>query len=86
MATAEAFHAVRETGDALVTGGETSGYQVSFPTSDGWTITKRFEQIHYGARGKLLYNRITDALSSMGQALTEQEKRQIIMEILQELC
>jgi hypothetical protein len=31
--TAEAFHAVRETGDALVTGGETSGYQVSFPTT-----------------------------------------------------
>ena len=84
--TAEAFHTIQADNVAPETNGEASGYQVSFPTGDGRSITKRFEQVQYGARGKLLYNRITDALASMGQALTEQEKRQIIMEILQELC
>ena len=40
----------------------------------------------YSNRGKLLYNQITQSLDSMGHAISEQEKRQIIMEILQKLC
>ena len=80
--TAEVFHSVmtEPLADESVTGIIT-GYQITFPTSDGRTITKRFDQVQYGARGKLLYNQITSALSSMGQSLSEQEKRQIVVEI-----
>ena len=85
-ATAEAFRSMETAESPADTVNQASGYQITFPTSDGRSITKRFEQIHCGPRGKLLYNRITDTLSSMGQALSEQEKRQIIMEVLQELC
>ena len=85
-ATAEAFHSVDDSKDHSDAAIRSSGYQVTFPTHDGRGVTKRFEFVQYGPRGKLLYNRITDTLSSMGQALSEQEKRQILMEILQELC
>jgi hypothetical protein len=37
-------------------------------------------------RGKLLYNAIESAISGMGQAVSEQEKRQILMDVLRELC
>ena len=85
--TAEAFHSVttETSADESMTGIAT-GYQITFPTSDGRMVTKRFDQVQYGSRGKLLYNQITSALSSMGQALSEQEKRQIVVEILEKLC
>lgn len=85
--TAEAFHAVTtEPSIEESASGTASGYQITFPTSDGRMVTKRFDQVQYGSRGKLLYNQITSALSSMGQSLSEQEKRQIVMEILEKLC
>lgn len=85
--TAEAFHAVTpESSTNESEAAITTGYQIIFPTNDGRTVTKRFDQVQYGARGKLLYNQITSALSSMGQALSEQEKRQIVVEILEKFC
>lgn len=65
---------------------DSSNYKVTFVNADGSAITKSFERVAYNNRGKLLYNQITQSLDSMGQALSEQEKRQIIMEILQKLC
>ena len=85
--TAEAFHTVTaEPSTEESATGTVSGYQITFPTSNGRTVTKRFDQVQYGSRGKLLYNQITSALSSMGQSLSEQEKRQIMVEILEKLC
>ena len=85
--TAENFHAIYPaTVGTMAEDGDVNGYQITFPTSDGKSVTKRFDQVQYGARGKLLYNQIASALSSMGQALSEQEKRQIVMEILEKLC
>ena len=37
-------------------------------------------------KGRLLKNRLTDALDSFGQAISEAEKRQILMEVLKKLC
>lgn len=54
--------------------------------ADGSAITKSFERVEYSNRGKLLFNQITQSLDSMGHALSEQEKRQILMEILKKLC
>lgn len=61
-------------------------YQVTFIDENGQAVTKRFSRIDCSRRGKLLYNQITEALDSMGQSISEQEKRQIIMDILKELC
>lgn len=61
-------------------------YKVTFVEADGTSTTKSFERVEYSNRGKLLYNQITQSLESMGHAISEQEKRQIIMEILKELC
>ena len=63
-----------------------TNYKVTFVEADGSATTKSFERVEYGNRGRLLYNQITQSLDSMGHAISEQEKRQIIMEILKKLC
>jgi hypothetical protein len=49
-------------------------------------VTKRFDRVEDTGKGKLLYNQVTAALDSMGRAISNQEKRQILMEILKNLC
>ena len=65
---------------------ETSERQVIFMDAVGEKVTKRFEKVELSARGKLLFNQITNALDSMGQAISVQEKRQVLTEILRTLC
>ena len=59
------------------------GYQISYLDDSGKTITKRFDKIEQSRRGKLLYNAITANIDSMGQAISDQEKRQILMTVLE---
>lgn len=82
MATARAFH------DTTVaeTINDTSSYQVTFADEDGKSTVRRFDKVEVSARGKLLFNRITASLDAMGQSISEQEKRQILMEVLKKLC
>ena len=63
-----------------------SVYQISFTDEVGTVVTKRFERTESTKRGKLLHNQVTAALDSMGRSITDQEKRQILMEILKNLC
>ena len=66
---------------------DTAGnYRVTFVDADGKATTKTFERIEYGGRGKLLYNQIVQSLDAMGHSISEQEKRQILMEVLKKLC
>ena len=58
----------------------------SFADKSGCTVTKRFDKVETSKRGKLLYNAIESAITGMGQAVSEQEKRQILMDVLRELC
>ena len=55
-----------------------------------WCSTRgahgNFAKVEESRRGKLLYNAIISQLDSMGQAIPEQEKRQILMEVLKEMC
>jgi len=62
-----------------------SDYMVSY-IEDGKVVTKRFDRVDRSRRSNLLYNQISSALKAMGQSISEQEKRQVIMEILQKLC
>lgn len=63
-----------------------SAYQVSFKDDEGVLITKRFDRVEGTGKGKLLHNQVTAALDSMGRAISDQEKRQILMDILKNLC
>ena len=80
--TAEAFHVQKEITQEV----PTEGYQVSFVGNDGEAVTKRFEHTELSKRGKLLLNMITENLESMGRSISEQEKRQVLMEVLRKLC
>ena len=61
-------------------------YKLITTNSDGSEVVKTFSKSEYSDRAKLLYNEITNSLDEMGQAITEQEKRQILIEILEKLC
>lgn len=64
----------------------TASYQVSYTDENGEVVTKRFDSVEFSGRGKLLLNQINASLDAMGHAISEQEKRQILMEVLKKLC
>ncbi len=65
---------------------DTSSYQLTFSDENGEKTTKRFDRVEISNRGKLLFNQIQSSLDAMGHAISEQEKRQILMEVLKKLC
>lgn len=80
--TAEEF-----SGDAAAEIGEdTSAYSLTYIDDTGKTVTKRFDRVEQSKRGKLLLNSLLADIESMGHAISEQEKRQILMEVLKKLC
>lgn len=82
MKTAKDFHS----SVAAESINETSSYQLTFADEEGTSTTRRFDKIEVSSRGKLLFNQITASLEAMGQSISEQEKRQILMEVLKKLC
>ena len=65
---------------------ETSNYQIIFADESGVSTTRRFDKVNVSGRGKLLFNQITASLDAMGHSISEQEKRQVLMEVLKKLC
>ena len=61
-------------------------YKLTFVSIDGEEVTRTFEKSLYSDRAKLLLNSITTELEEMGQSITEQEKRQVLMELLEKMC
>ncbi len=61
-------------------------YKLSFVDKSGKEVVKTFEKSDYSERAKLLLNAITTELEDMGQSITEQEKRQVLMELLEKMC
>lgn len=57
-------------------------YLITFADEKGVHTTRRFDKVEVSARGKLLFNQITASLEAMGHSISEQEKRQILMEVL----
>ena len=80
--TAENFRA----GEAANEAGGTSEYEIHFRSEDGSSEVKRFDRVEPSKRGKLLYNSILGEIDSMGYSISEQEKRQILMDILRKMC
>jgi hypothetical protein len=67
-----------------VPGGKT--YSISFPDSSGKIVTRNFDKVAESVRAKLLFNKLTDALETMGKSMSEAEKRQVLMNVLQKMC
>lgn len=63
-----------------------SAYSLSFIDESGNFVTKRFDKVDQTKRGKLLMNSLLSDIESMGHSISEQEKRQILMEVLKKLC
>lgn len=81
--TAETFKAAGKNGNNANPG---MTYQIVFTDEDGNAVTKRFDRVEDTRKGKLLHNQVTAALDAMGRAISDQEKRQVLMEILKDLC
>lgn len=58
----------------------------TFVNGDGNEITRVFERTEYSSIAKLLLNDITSAIEEIGQSISEQEKRQVLIEILEKMC
>ena len=84
--TAESFHddKAKDNNEQHLINDNT--YEIVFASSDGVAEVRRFERIDTSGRAKLLLNKIVSDLDSFGQAVTEAEKRQILMEVLKKLC
>lgn len=67
-------------------GEDTAAYSLTFIDDDGNAVTKRFDKVEQSKRGKLLMNSLLSDLESMGHSISDQEKRQILMEVLKKLC
>lgn len=64
----------------------TGMYKLSFVQKNGEEVVKTFNKTDYSNTAKLLLNEITTALEEMGQSISEQEKRQVLMELLERMC
>jgi len=62
-----------------------NGYKIIFTDESGHEITRQFDATEYTDSGQLLYNDITTALDEFGDAVSSDEKRQILFRILKEL-
>ena len=63
-----------------------ANYEITYFDEGGNFKTKRFNKVDISKRGQLLYNQISSSIDSMGQSISEQEKRQILMEVLKKIC
>ena len=61
-------------------------YQLSYIDGEGHTVIKKFDKVEESKRGRLLHNSIVSQIKAMGQSISDQEKRQILMEVLKGLC
>jgi hypothetical protein len=65
---------------------ERSVYKITYFDDKGSEVAKTFTKTDFSKRAKLLYNDIDTAFSEYGEAVSIDEKRQILMEILEKLC
>jgi hypothetical protein len=80
--TVEDYNAQRKAAD--LAGSDV--YKITYIDENGSEVTKTFGKAEYSKKAKLLLNELTSAIEEMGQSITEQEKRQVLMELLQKLC
>lgn len=63
-----------------------SGYAVVFVDESGKAVQRMFDRVERSKRSDVLYRKIESAIRDMGNSVSPQEKRQVLMEILEKLC
>ena len=71
--------------ESIATDGN-SGYAVVFVNENGKAIQRVFDRVERSKRSDVLYRKIESAIRDMGNSVSPQEKRQVLMEILEKLC
>lgn len=61
-------------------------YAVTFIDQQGKAKRRTFQRAECSKRARLLQNRISSDIRDMGHSITQEEKRQVLMEILETLC
>ncbi len=69
-----------------IQGTATQQFTMTMTDENGVERKRSFERVERSKRANLLYQDITAAINEMGQAITEQEKRQVLIDILSQLC
>lgn len=80
---------VEEQDRNFVTNDQTSDselYKLVFIDKDRGETIKTFNKTKYSPRAKLLFNDLAATLEEHGEAITENEKRQVLMDIIEKLC
>ena len=80
--TAEEYKCVSGVNESVTT----NNYSLTYMADDGTSVTKKFARVEQTPRGKLLMNSLLSDIETMGHSISEQEKRQILMEVLKKLC
>ena len=83
---AEAFHSDEKAASQERHTIDADTYQITFASLGEQAETRRFERVPTSKRAQLLHNKILSDLDSFGQAVTDAEKRQILMDVLKKLC
>lgn len=61
-------------------------YKIIFVDEKGNEVMKTFNKTEYTPTSKLLLNEVSTALEEMGESISEQEKRQVLIELIEKLC
>ena len=59
--------------------------KLTFYDDNGEEVVRVFDKVKFSGKAKLLYNDITSAIDEMGQSISEHEKRQVLVEILEKM-
>jgi hypothetical protein len=65
---------------------QNTGYIISFKDNLGQEVVKSFDKVEYSKKASFLKNEIQSAINEVGRTITENEKRQILVELLETLC
>jgi len=63
-----------------------ASYEIIITDANGNKVPMRFDKTEYSDRAKLMLNEMAAHLDEYGQSITEQEKRQVLIELLEKLC
>lgn len=65
---------------------ENNSYRITFISDEGNEQIRSFDKIDCSRRANLLYNDILSSIDEMGESISEQEIRQILIDILKDYC
>ena len=71
--------------DVVANDSRVGNYKIIFTDDNGNMITKQFDSAPDSYEGQLLYNEITSSIQEYGEAISEEEKRQVLFKILKDL-